>query len=154
MSYDDAAAIEGVKSFLAAHPGDAALTASDGASARLPGAIRDVIAQAAAALAAGSAVTVAPVSPRLSTAQAAQVLGVSRPTLVKMLESGKIPFDRISAHRTVLLADVLAFRDRRRAEQRQALAELTEQAQAYGLYEDSIEDYADVLEAARRPAAA
>jgi excisionase family DNA binding protein len=75
------------------------------------------------AMTAGLAVTVAPQSQKLTTQQAADLLGISRPTLIKMLDAKRIPYDKIGSHRRILLRDVLAFRNQRREEQYAALEE-------------------------------
>jgi len=137
------------KAFLAGHRNGARLTAPDGVTVELPEEVREVIVQAVDALANGSAVTVAPVSARLTTTQAAEILGVSRPTLIKMLEDGKIPYEQLNVHRALRLSDVLAFKETRRAEQRAILDEMTRQAVEDGLYDDSYADYAQALEDAR-----
>jgi excisionase family DNA binding protein len=54
-------------------------------------------------------VSIAVVAARLTTSEAAQVLGVSRPTLVRLLEEGVIPYERPRKHRLVRLADVLSY---------------------------------------------
>ncbi|MDR1441884.1 MAG: helix-turn-helix domain-containing protein [Bifidobacteriaceae bacterium] len=141
----DAVQVEAVTQFLATHQDQARLTAPDGTSAPIPAEIFDVLVSAASAMAKGAAVTVAPVSMRLTTSQAAEMLGVSRPTLVRLLEDGEIPYDRPRRHRVLRLDDVLAFRKKRRAEQRALLAEATRQAVADGLYEDSADDYPQAL---------
>jgi excisionase family DNA binding protein len=92
-----------------------------GDQVEVPPAVHRVLRQVVDALAAGLAVTVAPQAMTLTTQQAADLLGTSRPTVVKLLEQGAIPFTRVGAHRRVLLADVLAYRERRRAEQYAAL---------------------------------
>jgi len=119
----------------------------------LPAEVYEVITRAVDAMVDGSAVAVAPVSSRLSTSQAAEVLGVSRPTLVKMLDDGKIPFEQLNVHRTVSLSDLLSFRERRRRETRTILDEMTRQAAADGLYGESYEDYAQALHDARHHSA-
>ena len=86
----------------------------------LPPAVFEVLRDVVAAMAHGQAVTIAPVHQRLTTQEAADLLGVSRPTLVKLLESGAIPFEQPGRHRRVRLADVLAFRERASAERRAA----------------------------------
>jgi len=125
------------------------LTAPDGSTSELPDEVYEVITKAVDVMADGSAVAVTPVSSRLSTSQAAEVLGVSRPTLVKMLDDGKIPFEQLNVHRTVSLADVLAFKQRRRTETRAILDQMTRQAAADGLYGESYEDYAEALQEVR-----
>ncbi|GAB2688716.1 helix-turn-helix domain-containing protein [Thalassiella azotivora] len=57
----------------------------------------------------GLSVTVTSHAATLTTQEAADVLGVSRPTLVRLLEQGRIPYDQPGRHRRVHLADVLAF---------------------------------------------
>jgi excisionase family DNA binding protein len=81
----------------------------------------------------GHAVTVMPVQAELTTQQAADLLGVSRPYLVRLLEDGRIPFHKVGTHRRVRAADVMQYKARRRGESRQVLDELTREAQDLGL---------------------
>ena len=94
-----------------------------GDQVELPVEVYNVVHQVVEAMAAGLAVTVAPQSQKLTTQQAADLLGISRPTLIKMLDAQRIPYDRIGSHRRILLRDVLAFRNQRREEQYAALEE-------------------------------
>jgi excisionase family DNA binding protein len=87
----------------------------------LPAEVYQVLRQVVEALQEGLAVTVAPQTVKLTTQQAAELLGVSRPTVIKLLDENKIPFDRVGSHRRILLRDLLAYRERRRAEQYAAL---------------------------------
>ena len=85
----------------------------DGSSRwELPAALVEVLGLAAAALAEGRPVTLACHEPVLSTQEAADLLGVSRPTLVRLLDSGVIPYDQPRRHRRVQLADLLAYQAR------------------------------------------
>ncbi len=95
--------------------------ATAGDRVELPAEIYAVLRQVVEALQQGFAVTVAPRTLTLTTQQAADLLGVSRPTVVKLLDDGKIPFERVGTHRRVLLPDLLSYRQRRRAEQYAAL---------------------------------
>ncbi|WP_354480233.1 helix-turn-helix domain-containing protein [Marisediminicola sp. UYEF4] len=72
----------------------------------------------------GLPVSIAPRSKTLTTQQAADLLGISRPTLVKLLDDGRIPFERVGTHRRVLLVDLMDYRERRRDEQYDALEEM------------------------------
>lgn len=98
----------------------------------------------------GQAITVAPLAQRLTTQQAADLLGISRPTLVKLLEDGRIPYETPGRHRRIRLADLLAFQEVSRGERRDALRELTIDAQEVGLYDQPNEDYQGALKEARR----
>lgn len=87
----------------------------------LPPAIYHAVRQLVEALQQGHAVTVAPVTHTLSTQQAADLLGVSRPTVIKLLDDGKVPYERTANNRRILLRDLLEYRERRRNEQYAAL---------------------------------
>ncbi|MDR3203042.1 MAG: helix-turn-helix domain-containing protein [Bifidobacteriaceae bacterium] len=138
-----------IADFMTQHRGQAHLTGPDGRAIPIPDQVYNVLNQVVAALARGSAVSVAPVSMRLTTSQAADILGVSRPTLVRLLEDGEIPYEQPRRHRLLRLDDLLAFKDRRRASQRATLAEMTRQAVADGLYDRNAEDYAEALREAK-----
>jgi excisionase family DNA binding protein len=92
-----------------------------GDQVELPAEVYGVLRKVIDALRQGLAVTVAPVTQQLTTQQAADLLGVSRPTVIKLLDDGRIPFERVGTHRRVLLRDLLEFRAQRRAEQYAAL---------------------------------
>jgi excisionase family DNA binding protein len=95
--------------------------AAPGDRIELPAEVYRVLRHVVEALQQGLAVTVAPLTQSLTTQQAADLLGVSRPTLVKLLDEGRIPFERAGSHRRLLLRDVLAYREERRAAQYAAL---------------------------------
>ncbi len=80
--------------------------------AELPQPLRDLLREIADALAADHPVTVWSHDRTLRTQEAAELLGVSRPTLVRLLESGEIAYEKPGKHRRVLLGDLLAYRDR------------------------------------------
>jgi excisionase family DNA binding protein len=102
----------------------------------LTGPVRDALVQVVTALRAGKAVSVGLFPTRLTTQQAADLLGVSRPTLIKMLDDGRLPYERPGEHRRLRLEDVLAYRARRRNERERSMTELVRQTEQLGLYED------------------
>lgn len=136
--------------FLEGHIEPGLLLGSDGEQVPLPGEVYRVLHQVVDVMRQGKAILVAPQGLLLTTQEAADFLGVSRPTLVKLLEDGAIPFEKPNRHRRVRLQDLLDFRHKRRTDQRAALNQLTADASRLGLYDGSPEQYAEALKSARR----
>lgn len=84
----------------------------------------------------GNAVQVVPVQAELTTQQAADLLNVSRPHLIKLLEGEKIPFRKVGTHRKILARDVFAYRDRTDHARREGLARMIADDEEMGLYDD------------------
>ena len=113
----------------------ARLVSADGTKTLdLPDELFRVLVLAAETLADNKAVTVAPIEQQLTTMEAAQFVGISRPTLVKLLEGGEIPFTTIGRHRRVRLADLLDYQHRLAEQRENALTEMAKIAQESGIY--------------------
>jgi excisionase family DNA binding protein len=126
------------------------LTSPDGRSVELPEPMFEVLLQVAAALKAGLAVTVAPHHLTLSTQEAADLLRISRTTLVRLLETGAIPFEKPSRHRKVRLDDLLEYRRRQRSQAEVAFADMVADTERLGLYDSDPAEVKAALKAARR----
>lgn len=113
----------------------AALVGPGGERLELPPEIFEILRDVVEALAQGLAITIAPHQMVLSTSEAADILGVSRPTLVRLLESGEIPFEQPVRHRRVRLADVLAYHERARRQRAAGLDQMVADAEDAGLYD-------------------
>jgi|ERR1700683_5300881 excisionase family DNA binding protein len=82
-----------------------------------------------AQMAEGAAVTLMPVQSQLTTRQAADLLGVSRPFLVAQMKSGKLRFQKVGTHRRIAFADLLEYRKNMAAESDKAMDTLVAEAQ-------------------------
>ena len=84
-------------------------------------------------MAEGKSISLMPLDSEISTEQAAQILNVSRPHVVKLLESGTIPFTKAGTHRRIALSDILAYKEKQKEITEQNLAFLAQQAQELNL---------------------
>ena len=99
----------------------------------LPAAAVKIIMDVLAAMAEGKPISVIPTEAELTTQQAADMLNVSRPHLVKLLSEGQIPFGKVGTHRRVRVADLLAYKARSLAERRAAISEMVALSQDMSL---------------------
>jgi excisionase family DNA binding protein len=88
-----------------------------------------VLGEALRQIAMGKAPVVLPLDAEVSTQQAADILNVSRPYLIRLLDNNEISFRRVGAHRRIRLLDVLAYKRRNDEERMKVLDELEAQAQ-------------------------
>lgn len=109
----------------------------------IPAEVRPLIQELFEALASGKSVTTSILHQRLTTQEAAEILGISRPSFVKLLESGAIPFETTPTgkHRRVLLADLMKYRQVERTRRREILDQMMRDAIEAGLYEEPFPVY-------------
>jgi excisionase family DNA binding protein len=84
-------------------------------------------------IACGNGVSLLPLNEEVTTQEAADILNVSRPYLVRLLEKGEMPFRKVGNQRRVLLQEVLAYKTRTDIDRRAALNELARLGQEMGL---------------------
>ena len=114
----------------------AKLIGPHGDEIELPGEIHELLVRIVENLKAGNGVTVIPMHAELTTVEAADLLNVSRPYLIKQLEAGALSFHMVGTHRRLRLADVLAYRDRMDETAEDALPAMTAEAEELGLYSE------------------
>jgi excisionase family DNA binding protein len=83
----------------------------------------------------GKPISIIPHATEMTTQAAAELLGCSRPHLVKLLEAGEIPFTKIGKHRRVKFEDVVNYKERKRAEREELLKEIMQGDEELGLYD-------------------
>lgn len=110
-------------------------TLPDGTTVRLPKVAVDGLIEMLDAVAHGEDARVVRTPRELTTQQAASVLNMSRPTVVRLIDEGELPARKVGSHRRILLTDLLAFRDQIVAERRAVLEQMTRDAEELGLYD-------------------
>jgi excisionase family DNA binding protein len=111
-----------------------ALVGADGHRIELPHPVFEALRQVVNAMSRGQGVTIAPQNALLTTQEGADFLGISRPTLVRLLEDGEIAHEMRGRHRRVTLADLVAYQQHTRHERRETLATMAREGQENGLY--------------------
>jgi excisionase family DNA binding protein len=110
----------------------ARLVAPDGSEVEIPASAFAALRAVVRDMAQGLTITLIPHDKELTTKEAADILGVSRPFLVQLLDRGEIPYHRVGTHRRLRVEDVLGYRElraRRRRDQLRKLTELSEQVE-------------------------
>ena len=133
------AALARVRKYLAEHPAgpDEVVIrvddVDDGDELSVPRGALELFARVLAHMAAGQAVSVVPAQAELTTQQAADVLNVSRPYLIKLLDHGKIEFRKVGTHRRVKFSSLMDYQRRDDQRRRASADELSALTQEMGL---------------------
>jgi excisionase family DNA binding protein len=134
---EERSTIASIEEYLESKRGRAArLVGPSKASVPIPSSLRRVLIAAARQLADGNGVSIMPVTAEVTTQQAADLLNVSRPFVIGLLDKGEIPFHRVGTHRRIRLKDLLAYRRRRDSSRHAVIDRLATEAQELGIYEE------------------
>jgi excisionase family DNA binding protein len=107
----------------------ARLVGPDGSEIPFPASAFQALQRVIEAMSRGASIALVPQGKELTTKQAADLLHVSRPFLVRQLLGKEIPFEKVGSHRRVRLEDVLAYRGRRARERQRLLDDMAASAQ-------------------------
>jgi excisionase family DNA binding protein len=132
----DSETVQELDAVLAENEGVAKLVAPSGEILELPHSIYEVLRRVIHDMARGNAVRIMPIHAEMTTQEAADLLNVSRPFLVKLLEKGDITYRKVGTHRRIRLDDLLVYRDHRDSERRRLLDEIASESQKLDLYEE------------------
>jgi len=112
------------------------LVTSNGEEILLPESVCNILRQAVQAMASNQAVSIVRYNRELTTQQAANILNVSRPFIVKLLDEGAIPYIKVGSHRRIQLKDLIIYKKHRDSKRRKLLDQLIEMTEEAGLYEE------------------
>ncbi len=111
------------------------LIGPSGEAIELPKSVFYVLRQVVYHMMRGRAIFIVPEHKELTTQEAADILNVSRPYLIKLLEEGKIPFITVGTHRRIRFSDLMRYKEQRDKEREQALDEIAQISQESGMYD-------------------
>jgi excisionase family DNA binding protein len=112
------------------------LVTSNGEEILIPESVCNILRQAVQAMASDRAVSIVRYNRELTTQQAANILNVSRPFLVKLLDEGAIPYIKVGSHRRIRFKDLIIYKEHRDRKRRKLLDQLIEMTEEAGLYEE------------------
>lgn len=118
--------------------GSVKLIGKSGQVVPVPASVLALLAEITRNMEAGKSVSVVAEHHELTTQRAANILGVSRPFFVQLLEEGKLPFHKTGSHRRVYLGDLLAFKDKRDRARHESIKRMARMEVAAGTYDTVI----------------
>lgn len=127
--------IKHLENLLKVQPSQPKLVAADGKEIIIPSSVYKVLLEAIHAMALGKAISIVPQEQKLTTQKAADLLNVSRPHLIKLLEQGEIPYITVGTHRRVRFDDLMKYKKQRDAKRSQLLQEMIDISEEAGLYD-------------------
>lgn len=83
----------------------------------------------------GKLISLVPIATEVTTQAAAEIIGCSRPHLVKLLEDGKIPFTKVGKHRRIKFDDIMKYRNQMKEQQKQNIIDIMNLDEETGLYD-------------------
>lgn len=134
-STDELTQLRKVEELLSKDSNSARLIGPDGKELVLPVPVYETLRQAVHLLAEGNAISIVPKAHELSTQAAAEILNVSRPFVVQLLEKKEIPFHLVGSHRRIQFSDLIHYKKNRDQGRRKALKKIAALSEEAGLYD-------------------
>lgn len=131
----EADSIRQLEHILSLQGSQAKLVGANGEAITIPESVYQVLRQVVHAMASGQAISIAPQEREMTTQQAADILNVSRPYLIKLLEQEEIPYIKVGSHRRVRYQDLMTYKQQRDTKRSHLLDELIQESQDMGFYE-------------------
>lgn len=132
----EAESIRQLENILNLEGSQAKLVGANGEAITIPESVYQVLRQVIHAMALGQAISIAPQEQEMTTQQAADILNVSRPYLIKLLEQGEIPYIKVGTHRRVRSQDLMTYKQQRDIKRREGLKEMSQFLQNEGFYDE------------------
>ena len=108
---------------------------SNGKEMQIPYSIPVVLCEVIKTLNYGNSITLIPMDKELTTQQAADLLNVSRPYLIKLLENNEISYRKTGSHRKILMQDLMEYREKRNDNRKTKIEKLSQLSQEFNLYD-------------------
>lgn len=132
---EEADAIAKLAQILSLETSQIKLVGNNGEEVLIPESVSSVLRQVVRAMADGKTITLIPHNCELTTQEAADILNVSRPFLIKLLEEEQIPYIKVGKHRRIRYEDLMKYKEKRDENRGKALDELIQMSQEAGFYE-------------------
>ncbi|MGA9380301.1 MAG: helix-turn-helix domain-containing protein [Phormidium sp.] len=140
LEEQDRESIAQLEQIISLESSQAKLVGSNGKEVKIPDSIYQMLRDIVSLMASGQRVSIVSHNCQLTTQEAAEILNVSRPFLIKLLESGEIPYIKVGSHRRVIFQDLMTYKERRKVKRQKGLNELTQFLQDEGFYEEEVSD--------------
>jgi excisionase family DNA binding protein len=102
---------------------------------KIPSRALELLSDILKAMSEGVPISIVPIATEVTTQKAAEILGCSRPYLIKLLEEGQIPFVKVGKHRRIKFEDVVSYKQKMKKEQKQSLIDIMTFDEENGLYD-------------------
>lgn len=105
------------------------------AKIKIPSRALRLLADILKAMSEGKPISIVPVATEVTTQKAAEIIGCSRPHLVKLLEDGAIEFVKVGKHRRIMFEDVLKYKQKMKEDQKKHIIDMMNNEEEIGLYD-------------------